>query len=100
MAIKIYVGNLSWGTTDEKLKAEFEKYGPVVSAMVWKDKFTGRSRGFAFVEMENEEDANKAIEAMNDKDFDGRKIIVNIAKPLEDRPPRERRDRFKKGYDF
>lgn len=83
MAKKLYVGNLSYDTDNDSLKVAFEKVGPVASANVITDKFSGRSRGFGFVEMENDDDASKAIDAWDGKDLDGRTIKVNEAKPLD-----------------
>lgn len=88
MAKKLYVGNLSWGVTDESLRDAFSQAGAVSSATVIKDKMTGRSRGFGFVEMDNDDEAGKAVETMNGKDLDGRKITVNEARPMEPRAPR------------
>ncbi len=85
---KLYVGNLNYRTTSDMLKEMFAAAGNVVSAMVITDKFSGRSKGFGFVEMENEAMANKAIEMFHDQEIDGRKLVVNVARPLEDRPPR------------
>lgn len=87
MAKKLYVGNLSYSTTNDSLKAAFEKAGSVVSASVLMDKMTGRSRGFGFVEMEDA-DAEKAIAMFDGKDLDGRNVKVNEARPMEDRPRR------------
>jgi RNA recognition motif-containing protein len=87
MAKKLYVGNLSYGTTSEGLKAAFEKAGSVVKADVLTDKMTGRSRGFGFVEMEDA-DAEKAIAMFDGKDLDGRALKVNEARPMEERPRR------------
>ena len=87
MAKKLYIGNLSWGTTSDSLKAAFAAAGSVVSANVITDKMTGRSRGFGFVEMEDA-DAEKAIEMFNGKDLDGRTLTVNEARPMADKPPR------------
>lgn len=87
MAKKLYVGSLSYSTTDSSLKDFFSQAGAVESASVVMDKMTGRSRGFGFVEM-SDDDAGKAIEMLNGKDLDGRKIIVNEARPMGDRPPR------------
>jgi cold-inducible RNA-binding protein len=84
---KLYVGNISYNTTEESLKEAFSAFGEVMSAQVIKDKFSGRSKGFGFVEM-NDDEAMAAIDKMNDSELDGRKIIVNEARPLEDRPPR------------
>ena len=83
---KIYVGNLSWGTTDRDLEQLFSAHGEVRSATVITDRDTGRSRGFGFVEMEDQA-ANEAISALNDKEVDGRRLKVNEAK---DRPAKER----------
>jgi len=84
----LYVGGLPYTTTQDELRDAFAKAGAVSSVAIITDKMTGRSRGFGFIEMESDEDANKAIEMWNGKDFDGRKLIVNEAKPMEARPPR------------
>ncbi len=81
MQNKLFVGNISWDATDEDLQNLFASHGEVVSARIVTDKFSGRSRGFGFVEMANDEQANAAIAALNDKDFMGRPIAVNVAKP-------------------
>ena len=94
MVKKLYVGGLAWATTDDSLRAAFAQAGNVVSANVIKDKFTGKSRGFGFVEIE-EADAAAAIEMWNGKDLDGRNISVNEARPMTDRPPR--RDNYSRG---
>ena len=88
MEKKLYVGGLSYNTTDTGLKDAFSQAGEVVSAAVITDKMSGRSRGFGFVEMATEEDAQKAIDMWNGKELDGRTLIVNEAKPREDRPRR------------
>ena len=88
MSKKLYVGNLPYTSTDADLKNMFSTYGAVESASVLMDKMSGRSRGFGFVEMTNDEEATAAIEGLNGKDFDGRKLVVNEARPLADRPPR------------
>jgi len=88
MAKKLYIGNLSYGTTSESLRAGFEKVGPVSDAIVLTDKMTGRSRGFGFVTMEDA-DAEKAIPMFDGKDFEGRPIKVNEAQPREDKPRRD-----------
>lgn len=88
MGTKLFVGGLAWATTDDGLRDAFSQAGQVTSATVMKDKFSGRSRGFGFVEMANPEDAQKAIEMWNGKDLEGRAIVVNEARPREDRPPR------------
>lgn len=82
MAKTLYVGNLPWSTTDARLAAAFRNYGGVVSSRIITDKETGRSRGFGFVEVEDE-DVDKMITAMNGSDFDGRQIVVNEAKPRQ-----------------
>lgn len=80
MSTKLFVGSLPWSIDDQKLKETFEPHGNVVSAKVVTDRSTGRSRGFGFVEMENSEDAQKAMSALNDSEIDGRNIVVNEAK--------------------
>lgn len=79
--MKLYVGNLPYSTTGEELQSAFGSFGEVVSANVVQDRDSGRSRGFGFVEMPNAEEANSAIEAMNGKDFNGRNLVVNEARP-------------------
>ncbi len=86
---KLFVGNLSWSTTDASMRAFFEQVGTVESARVVMDKMTGRSRGFGFVEMPNAEEAAKAIADLNEQDLDGRNIRVNEALPEGERPRRE-----------
>ena len=88
--MNIFVGSLPYATTDEELEAAFTEYGEVTSARVIMDRYTGRSRGFGFVEMSNQEQAEAAIRAMNGKDFQGRALTVNEARPREDRPRRDR----------
>ena len=85
MSAKLFVGGIAWATTDDALKSHFSQAGTVVSANIIKDKYSGRSRGFGFVEMETEEEANKAIEMLNGQPLDGRPLVVNIAKPQEPR---------------
>jgi RNA recognition motif-containing protein len=80
---KLYVGNLSYDTTDQELQELFAQYGTVQSANVVTDRYTGRSRGFGFVEMGSGEEAQQAIEALNELDFQGRKLVVNEARPKE-----------------
>jgi len=84
MAKKLFVGNISWGVSDEQLQELFAQHGEVEESIILKDKFSGRSRGFGFVTFVNDEDAEKAIEALNDHELDGRNIAVNEAKPRED----------------
>ena len=85
MAKKLYVGNLSYGTTDSDLQGMFEEFGTVQSAQVIMDRDTGRSKGFGFVEMSSDQEAQAAINALNGQDVDGRSLTVNEAKPREDR---------------
>ncbi len=91
MATKLYVGGLPYETTQEELKNAFAQAGAVATATIIMDKLSGRSRGFGFVEMTSAEDATKAIEMWNGKDFGGRKLTVNEAKPMEERPRRDNR---------
>lgn len=86
MATKLFVGKLSFNTTDDGLLALFSEYGKVLSAQVLTDRGTGQSKGFGFVEMESQEDAQKAISALDGKSFDDRIIVVSLARPREDRP--------------
>lgn len=84
--MKIYVGNLSWGTSEEDLQTTFGSFGQVESVSIIKDKYSGQSRGFGFVEMPNSEEATQAITALNEKDLGGRNLTVNEARPrTEDR---------------
>ncbi len=93
MAMKLYVGGLAFSVTDQELEQFFAEQGKVVSATVIKDRETGRSKGFGFVEMEDVKEAQNAIEALNGKDFSGRSIVVNQARPQEDRRPQGGGDR-------
>jgi len=86
--VNIFVGNLPYAATDSDLRKAFEAYGQVSSASVIVDKFTGKSRGFGFIEMPNAEQGQAAIAALNDQELHGRPMRVNEAKPREDRPPR------------
>lgn len=86
--MKVYVGNLSFDVDSEKLRELFASYGEIEEAIVISDKFSGRSKGFGFVTFKDEEGAKKAIAEMDDKEVEGRKLKVNEAKPMEDRPPR------------
>lgn len=83
MAKTLYVGNLPWSATDTALTEAFREFGGVVSSRIITDRETGRSRGFGFVEVEDE-DAEKMVSAMNGSDFGGRQIVVNEAKPRQD----------------
>ena len=91
MATKLFVGGLSWDTTEDSLRNFFAAAGTVVSATVITDKYTGKSKGFGFVEMGSEEEAQKAMQTLNGQQLDGRAVAVNEAKPMqprEDRGPR------------
>ena len=85
MGTKLFIGSLSWGTTSEALREAFEKAGTVADAVVISDRMSGRSKGFGFVEMSTPEEATAAIEMWNEKELDGRKIIVNEARPKEEK---------------
>src|SRR3989338_4398947 len=86
MAKKLYVGGLPYSTTDDRLREVFSAAGAVESASVIVDRMSGRSKGFGFVEMTSDEEAQTAIDMFNGKDMDGRTITVNEARPREDRP--------------
>lgn len=77
---KLFVGSLPWSVDDDTLRETFEEHGNVISAKIIKDRETGRSKGFGFVEMENSSDAQKAIKALNESELNGRNIVVNEAK--------------------
>ncbi len=87
MATKLYVGGLAYSVTEKELEAFFAEHGTVVSAAVIKDRDSGQSKGFGFVEMSDEAGAQAAIAALNGKDLNGRSIVVNEARPQEDRRP-------------
>ncbi len=87
---KIYVGNLPYSTTDQELQELFANHGNVQSASVVTDRYTGRSRGFGFVEMGSAEEAQQVISALNGSDYGGRNLVVNEARPKESRPPGDR----------
>ncbi|NBW70897.1 MAG: RNA-binding protein [Bacteroidetes bacterium] len=91
--MNIYVGNLSYGVSDDQLREVFEAYGTVSSAKVISDKFSGRSKGFGFVEMDDDNEAKSAIEDLDGAEIDGRAVKVNEARPREERP---RRDNFRR----
>ncbi len=86
MSKNLYVGNLPWSATEEDVRAAFEAYGEVTSVKLIEDRETGRPRGFGFVEMSNDAEALEAIDALDGKDFGGRNMKVNEAKPREARP--------------
>jgi len=79
MSSKVYVGNLSWNTTDDSLRSTFEQFGNVLDSIVMRDRETGRSRGFGFVTYSSEQEADAAIGALNDQELEGRRIKVNFA---------------------
>jgi RNA recognition motif-containing protein len=82
---KLYIGSLDYAVTADQLKELFSEAGTVVDSVVISDKYSGRSKGFGFVEMSSKEEAKKAIEMFNEKDFQGRKMIVNEARPQQPR---------------
>ena len=88
MATKLYVGGLHYSTQDEALKEHFAQAGSVTSAVIIMDKMSGRSKGFGFVEMSTDEEAQSAVSMFNGQEFEGRKLTVNEARPMEARPPR------------
>ena len=88
--MNIYVGNLSFQTTEETLRPKFEAFGEVASVSVITDKYTGRSRGFAFVEMPSDDQANAAIEGLNGTELDGRSLKVNQARPKRSQGGRQK----------
>jgi len=90
MTKKVYVGNMSYDTTEDKLREMFAAHGEVISVNVITDRYTGRSRGFAFVEMATEEAAGAAITALNDQEMDGRQLKVAEASPPKQRGGGER----------
>jgi RNA recognition motif-containing protein len=103
MGAKLYVGNLPYSVTEERLQQHFAQYGSVVSARIITDKFSGRSKGFGFVEMSSDEEAQRATTALNGTDFEGRNVVVSEARPQAPRDSRPggggggrppRRDRY------
>lgn len=91
MAKKLFIGGLSWGTTDETLRQGFEQFGEVQEAVVIKDRETGRSRGFGFVEMSSDDEAKAAVDRLNGRDIGGRQINVDEANERPERPARSPR---------
>ena len=87
MGAKLYVGNLAYSVVEEKLQELFSEHGSVVSVRIITDKFSGRSKGFGFVEMGSDEEAERATAALNGTEFDGRAIVVSEARPQQPRPP-------------
>ena len=103
MGAKLYVGNLPYSVTEERLQQHFAQHGSVISARIVTDKFTGRSKGFGFVEMSSDAEAERAITALNGTDFEGRNVVVSEARPQAPRESgfggggsagRPRRDRY------
>ncbi len=92
--MKLYVGNLSFKAQESELSSLFSAHGEVASVTIIKDRYTGRSKGFAFVEMANEDGGRSAITALHDQDFQTRKLIVNEARPREERPERPERGNY------
>ncbi|WP_076789259.1 RNA-binding protein [Chlorobium sp. KB01] len=90
--MNIYIGNLAYTTSEDDLRDAFSQFGQVESASIIIDKFSGRSKGFGFVDMPDDSEAREAIESLNEKDLNGRTVKVNEAKPREERPAR--RDRY------
>ena len=89
MSKKLFIGSLAWGTTDDSLQAHFASCGTVASAKVVTDRDSGRSRGFGFVEFDDDKEADQAIEKLNNSELDGRNITVSEARPREDKPRRD-----------
>ena len=85
MAKKLFVGNIDWGTTDEDLQKLFSEHGEVEEAIIIKDKFSNRSKGFGFVTFVNDEDADKAVAELNEYEMNGRNLVVNEARPPKPR---------------
>jgi len=85
MSKKLFIGNISWGASDEQLKDLFAQYGEVEEAVIVKDKFSGRSKGFGFVTFTDDAEADKATESLNGHELDGRELVVNEARPPKPR---------------
>ncbi len=94
MATNLFVGGLPYSVDDSQLEEAFAAIGPVKSAKVIVDRDTNRSKGFGFVEMESDDDAKKAVDQLNNSDMGGRSIVVNEARPREERPRRDDRPRY------
>ncbi len=92
--MQIYVGNMSYGTTESTIEELFSEFGEVGSVKLITDRETGRAKGFGFVTMNDDAAANKAIEELNGKEYDGRTLRINEAKPREERPRREFNNRY------
>lgn len=98
MAKKLYVGGISYGSSDDSLRNHFAQAGTVESATIIMDRMTGRSKGFGFVEMATDEEAANAISMLNGKELDGRQLSISEARPMTERPPR-RDNGFSRGND-
>ncbi len=85
MSKKLFVGNIDWGTNDEQLQELFSQYGDIEEAVIIKDRFSGRSKGFGFVTFVNDDEADKAVAELHEKDFNGRNLVVNEARPQQSR---------------
>ena len=96
--MNIYVGNLPFAANESDLSSMFERFGAVVNSSIISDKFTGRSRGFGFVEMENDDEARQAIEALHGSDLKGRQLVVNEARPREEGSGAPRRPMQRRRY--
>ncbi len=96
--MNIFVAKLNYNTSEDTLRDLFEAYGEVSSAKLVMDRETGRSKGFGFVEMPNDSEANRAIDALNETEVDGRTIVVKVARPKEDNAPSYNRPKFNKRY--
>jgi RNA recognition motif-containing protein len=99
MASKLFVGSLPYNTTSDDLQTLFAQFGNIVSTAVITDRDSGRSKGFGFVEFENDDDAKAAVKALDGSDLEGRRIIVNEARPKEDRPRNGGGGGFQSRYD-
>ncbi len=94
MSKKLFVGNLAFNAQESELKEAFGAYGEVTEVVIIKDKYSGRSKGFGFVTFAEDAAADKAVVEMHEKEFQGRKLTVNEAKPMEERPKREFRREY------
>jgi RNA recognition motif-containing protein len=94
MSARLFVGNIPYNTTENDLQSHFSQAGNVVSVSILQDRATGRSRGFGFVEMSSQEGATKAIESLHKKEFQGRTLTVDSAKPRQERPMGDRGNQF------
>lgn len=97
MAKRLFVGGLPYSYTSQQLQDLFAQFGSVTSCTIISDKFSGRSKGFGFIEFDQDEAADKAIESLNGSELEGRKIVVNVARPMEERAPRQYGDDNRSG---